>query len=144
MRTAVTALAKDAETVSSPEITASHKPSHHAASHYLWYMLLMKLLAIRLSEQTTLAKSLVMARIYEAFPLICPICNAPMRIIAFITDADTTRHGTHRRTNAAILSPARGPPLWEVAMAPDQASNDPQWDFAQPEPDYEFDQRLSW
>ena len=54
-----------------------------AASHYLWAMLLMELLAIRLGEQTTLAKSLVMARIYEALPLVCPICQAQMRIIAF-------------------------------------------------------------
>jgi len=39
--------------------------------------------AIQLGEQTTLAKSLVMARIYEALPLVCPICQSPMRIIAF-------------------------------------------------------------
>jgi hypothetical protein len=27
---------------------------------------------------------MLLARIYEAFPLVCPICHAQMRIIAFI------------------------------------------------------------
>ena len=27
----------------------------------------------------------LIARIYEEFPLVCPICGGPMRIIAFIT-----------------------------------------------------------
>ena len=35
------------------------------AAHYLWAVLI--------------------ARIYEVFPLVCPICGGPMRIIAFIT-----------------------------------------------------------
>jgi len=27
-----------------------------------------------------------MARIYEVFPLVCPICGGQMRLIAFITE----------------------------------------------------------
>jgi hypothetical protein len=70
-----------------------------------------------------------------------------MRIIAFITDAITTRQILEHigePTQPPITSPARGPPPCEVAMAPNQAGNDHQWDFARPEPDFEFDQRLGW
>jgi hypothetical protein len=34
---------------------------------------------------------MLLARIYEAFPLPCPQCGAEMRIIAFITEAVTVR-----------------------------------------------------
>ena len=34
---------------------------------------------------------MLLARIYETLPLVCPICQAQMRIIAFIDDADTVR-----------------------------------------------------
>jgi hypothetical protein len=37
-----------------------------------------------------------MARIYEVFPLVCPICGGQMRIIAFITySAAQVRHFLH-------------------------------------------------
>ena len=124
----------------------SEDPSpRHAASPYLWEMLLMELLAIRLGYQKTIAKSLVMARIYEALPLICPICEAQMRIIAFITDAGTVRKILDHIGESALpptVYPARGPPLWEMAG---QAGNDPEWDrAAQPIPEFEFDQRIAW
>ena len=32
---------------------------------------------------------MLLARIYEAFPLNCPICHTQMRIIAFINDTTT-------------------------------------------------------
>jgi hypothetical protein len=51
--------------------TETDAPPHRAASHYLWAMLL--------------------ARIYETLPLVCPNCHAPMRIISFITDAGTVQ-----------------------------------------------------
>ena len=31
-------------------------------------------------------------RIYEAFPLLCPMCGGQMRIIAFITHSAEIRH----------------------------------------------------
>jgi hypothetical protein len=35
---------------------------------------------------------MLLARIYEAFPLVCPVCRAEMRLIAFLTDrASITR-----------------------------------------------------
>jgi hypothetical protein len=35
---------------------------------------------------------MLLARLYEAFPLACPVCRAQMRLIAFVTDgASITR-----------------------------------------------------
>ena len=129
MRAAVTALAAVPVIVPLPvEATAADAPPRRAASHYLWAMLL--------------------ARIYEALPLICPICQAQMRIIAFITDAGTVRKILDHIGEPAQpprISPARGPPLWEAATAQEQAGNDPEWDMsAQPVPEFEFDQRIAW
>eukprot|EP01041_Mallomonas_annulata_P020489 gene20489-40277_t len=45
--------------------TPEHAPPKHAA-HYLWAVLI--------------------ARIYEVFPLLCPMCGGQMRLIAFITE----------------------------------------------------------
>jgi hypothetical protein len=37
------------------------------------------------ADELTLSPLGLIARIYEVFPLVCPICGGPMRIIAFIT-----------------------------------------------------------
>jgi len=34
---------------------------------------------------------MLLARIYEVFPLLCPCCGGAMRISAFITDGPTVR-----------------------------------------------------
>jgi len=85
------------------------------------------------------------ARIYEAFPLACPICHAQMRIIAFINEAATVKkilEHIGESTQPPRIASARRPPLWEAA---EQAGNDPQWDAsAQPAPEIEFDQRIAW
>lgn len=71
-----------------------------------------------------------------------------MRIIAFIDDASTVRKILDyigESTQPPKIAPARGPPLWETAIASGQACNDPQWDVAaQPVPEFEFDQRIAW
>jgi hypothetical protein len=89
---------------------------------------------------------MLLARIYEAFPLLCPICHSQMRIIAFINDAGTvTKILGHigESTRPPRIAPARGPPLWEAAA--EQAGNDPQWDSsAQSASEIEFDQRIAW
>ncbi|MDP2759263.1 MAG: hypothetical protein Q8O64_02490 [Sideroxyarcus sp.] len=75
-------------------------PPHRAALHYLWTMLL--------------------ARIYETLPLVCPICQAQMWIIAFITEGSSVREILDPLGESAQpprIAPARGPPLWEAAMA---------------------------
>ena len=129
MRAAVTALAPQPVVVPLPvEATAADAPPRRAASHYLWAMLL--------------------ARIYETLPLVCPICGAQMRIIAFITEGSSVRKILDHIGEAAQpprIAPARGPPLWEAAMTQEQAGNDPEWDMsAQPVPEFEFDQRVAW
>ena len=84
LRTAVTALASMPVVAPLPVVaTETEVPPRRAASHYLWAMLL--------------------ARIYETLPLVCPICQA--------TDEDHRFHrrcryraedsGSYRRTGAA-------------------------------------------
>jgi hypothetical protein len=86
---------------------------------------------------------MLLARIYEVFPLLCPKCGGAMRIIAFITEEVAVRDilaHLGEPTSLPRMAPARGPPLWEISDA-GQGESDPQ---AQPAPDYEFDQRLAW
>jgi hypothetical protein len=76
-----------------------------------------------------------------------------MRIVAFIThSADIRQILDHLgvQSEPPNIAPARGPPLWEAdaqwgeggQALPDWAS---EWDgAAQPTPDYEVDQRISW
>ena len=87
---------------------------------------------------------MLIARIYEVFPLVCWHCRAEMRIIAFVTDtASVARILEHigEPTRAPVLSPARGPPTWDEGF--DQT---PVFDpaSAAPEPVFEFDQRVAW
>ena len=101
-------------------------------AHYLWAALI--------------------ARIYEVFPLLCPICGGQMRIIAFITHSAEIRQILDHigvETEPPRVSPARGPPLWDGWDADAQTGEGdqalPDWDLqTQPVPDYEVDQRLSW
>ena len=131
LRAAVTALAPAAVTAVplAPTFTANNEePRHRAAARYLWAMLL--------------------ARIYEAFPLVCPICHAQMRIIAFIDETDTVKkilEHIGESSQPPRIASARGPPLWEAAAGVESAGNEPQWDVsAQPGPEIEFDQRIAW
>jgi hypothetical protein len=107
-------------------------PPKRCPAHYLWAALI--------------------ARIYEVFPLLCPICGGQMRIIAFIThSADIRQILDHIGVDSEPprLSQARGPPLWDGcdtdAQRGEAAQVNPDWDMAaQPAPDYEVDQRISW
>ena len=124
LRAAVTALAL-AATTSPPAANAepAAEPAHRHAVRYPWALLL--------------------ARIYEVFPLVCPICGGAMRIIAFITDAPAVRDilvHIGELTAPPRIAPARGPPLWEAV---DTGTGD--FDaHAQPAPAYAFDQRIAW
>ncbi len=125
LRAAVTAQAPDAVPPAPTSAATGEEPRHRAAARYLWAMLL--------------------ARIYAAFPLLCPICHGQMRIIAFINAAGTVGkilNHIGESTQPPRIAPACGPPLWEAAAAV-EARNDPQWDWsAQPAPEIEFDQRI--
>ena len=83
-----------------------HEPAApKRAAHYLWAVLI--------------------ARIYEVFPLRCPICGGPMRIIAFIThSADIRQILDHigAESEPPRIAPARGPPLWEGCDEPEELS----------------------
>jgi hypothetical protein len=85
-----------------------------------------------------------LARIYEVFPLTCPHCGAPMRILAFVTDtASVTCILQHlgQPTQPPPVSPARGPPQWEESFDQGPAF-DPS--AAGPAPAFEFDQTVVW
>ena len=86
---------------------------------------------------------MLLARIYEVLPLLCPKCGGEMKIIAFINEAVVIRkilNHLGEPTSPPMLKPARGPPLWEMqGVEPDES--DPQ---AQPAPDFEFDQSVAW
>ena len=108
--------------------TQSASPKRPA--HYLWAVLL--------------------ARIYEVFPLLCPLCGGQMRIIAFITHSADIGHileHIRAQTKPPRITPARGPPLWDDgdAQAGEAVEPVPHWDEApQTVPDFEVDQRVSW
>ena len=94
------------------------------------------------------------ARIYEAFPLVCPSCGGSLSLIAFLTDPEPIgRILTHigEPTSPPLLHPARGPPQTaldldgaDAGQDTGQDHSDPSSDFdpAEPEavPEFEFDQ----
>ena len=132
LRTAVTALAPAAATPPAlpPEPPAA-EPAHRRAARYAWALLLTRIYDRRKSLWD------------EVFPLVCPNCGGTMRIIAFITSPSTVRDilaHLGETITPPTIAPARGPPLWEMPPA-GQREIDPQ---AQPAPDYEFDQRVTW
>ena len=110
--------------------TPESAPSKRSPAHYLWAVLI--------------------ARIYEVFPLLCPMCGGQMRLIAFITEGMQIRRildyiGVD--SEPPHISPARGPPLWCDcdAQMDDGAQIEPaDWGLAaQPAPDFGVDQRIS-
>ncbi|MGB5832430.1 MAG: hypothetical protein WBG92_10625 [Thiohalocapsa sp.] len=107
--------------VSSPPPTPASKT--RSPARYLWVMLL--------------------ARLFESLSLVCPNCGADMRIIAFIAETapvEQILNHISEPPRPLPITPARGPPAWEDVPEPI-----PGWDcLKQPEPDFEFDQRVSW
>lgn len=94
--------------------------------------------------------AVLIARIYEVFLLLCPMCGGQMRLIAFIThSADIQRILNHIGVDSEPprITPAHGPPLRQGcdAQEHDGVQAEPDWDLAsQPAPDYEVDQRINW
>ena len=134
LRAAVTALAQPAgaDTVAAATPRTARAPPPAAATAALLH-----------GQAARSAWALLLARIYEAFPLICPRCGGELRIIAFITAALVVQKilaHLGEPTSAPRLAKARAPPLWEIQDAA-TGQIDPQ---AQPEADYQFDQRVAW
>ena len=105
-------------------------PAKRSPAHYLWAVLI--------------------ARIFEVFPLLCPKCGGQMRLIAFITEGSQIRKILDHigvEPDPPHISPARGPPLWDDcdAQMDEGVHIEPDWDLAaQAAPVYEVDQRISW
>ena len=63
--------------------------------------------------------AVLLARIYEVLPLLCPACGGPMRIVSFITDPPGViailQHLELPHTPPPI-SPARGPPQGDFLL----------------------------
>jgi hypothetical protein len=108
---------------------ASEPAPPKRAAHYLWAVLI--------------------ARVYEVFPLLCPICGGQMRIIAFITHSAYIRYIVNHigvPSEPPHITPARGLPLWEGcdAQVGEEPQIEPDWDLAaQSSPNYEVDQRVN-
>ncbi len=75
--------------------------------------------------------ALLLVRIYECLPLLCPSCGQPMRIIAFLEDPPVVEKillHIGEPTQAPELLPARAPPQTELDFgqvgAEDQADNE--------------------
>jgi hypothetical protein len=130
LRAAVTALAREASNDAQQQTGQEKKGTEdvvevvwRSPARYLWAMLL--------------------ACIYESSPLAYPQCGANMRIIAFVTDGVSVhRILTHigEPTDPPRIAPARGPPAWEAEAEALQLVEP----IAQPEPDFQFGQTLSW
>jgi hypothetical protein len=78
-----------------PKIPESAPPKRSLA-HYLWAVLI--------------------AKIYEVFPLVCPTRGGQMRLIAFISEGAHIRRILDRigvDSEPPHISPARGPTLWD-------------------------------
>jgi hypothetical protein len=110
--------------------TPESAPPKRSPAHYLWAVLI--------------------ARIYEVFPLLCPMCGGQMRLIAFITEGMQIRRILDHigvDSEPPHISPARGPPLWDDcdAHVGEGVAAEPDWDLAaQAAPDFEVDQRINW
>ena len=124
LRPAVTDLIDATQVPSETGPDAAEQPdkTNRSPARYLWAMLL--------------------ARIYEAFPLACPVCGSPMTIIAFITDPPVVHHildHIGEPSTPPRITPARGPPEWEDWD--DSSDKEPGFESV---PEYEYDQRIDW
>jgi len=100
------------------------EPLKRSKAHYLWAVLI--------------------ARIYEVFPLLCPLCGGQIRRIAFITEGVQIRKILDHigvDFEPPHISPTRGPPLWDDcsdAQMDDEVQIEPaDWNLApQAAPDF--------
>jgi hypothetical protein len=87
--------------------------------------------------------AILLARIYEIAPLVCPRCGGPVRIVAFIVETAPIRQILQHIDEPAApppLHPPRGPPdelFAEQTVCLDE-------DVNQDLNEFEPDQRLSW
>ena len=86
--------------------------------------------------------AVLLARIYEVLPLLCPACGGLMRIVSFITDPPVViaiLHHLELPHTPPPISPARGPPQGDFLLDQTPAFDPSE---AEPVPDFVFDQSL--
>ena len=72
--------------------------------------------------------ALLLVRIYECLPLLCPRCGEPMRVVAFVLDPPVIERildHIGEPTTAPIVLPARSPPQAEMDF--DQVAGAGEW-----------------
>lgn len=98
--------------------------------------------------------AMLMARIFEVLPLMCPVCHGPLKIISFINDPvviDRIMSHLEMETKPPPLHPARGPPEPELPFEASEhdpgldapgldAEHDPGLDGVDEDPGFDFDQ----
>ena len=85
---------------------------------------------------------MLLARIYNLFPLLCPECGAEMQVIAVVQDKPVIKKilkSVGEATEPPKLSKARGPPNWDDYNQDTSANDD-----KQSVPEFEFNQCVSW
>jgi hypothetical protein len=132
LRDAVTAYRQEATDATDTDADADHhtatrpaagKNGGRSPARYLWAILL--------------------ARIFETFPLVCPNCGGEMRLIAVLTEASPVRRilsHIGEPIEPPPITPARGPPDWGDEFGP-PADYDA---VVPPVPEFQYDQRISW
>jgi len=93
--------------------------------------------------------AMLLARIYDSLPLVCPRCGSSMRVIAFITNAsDVKRILDHigEASEPPLVSPSRAPPEEAFTFGP-VGNAEAEVEF-HPDPpreqEFDFDQRTEW
>ena len=89
--------------------------------------------------------AVLLARIYDVLPLLCPVCGSEMSVLAFLTDPPIVSAillHLDLPHKPPPLSPARGPPQSDLLTG--LLDQTPAFDPADPEPvpDFAFDQSL--
>jgi hypothetical protein len=87
----------------------------------------------------------LIARIYEVLPLICPDCGQEMRLMAFVTEPEPLKRILRYIGEPPVpppISPARSPPEWDTS---DRVQT-PAFDSTtgEPAPEFQFDQTVDW
>jgi hypothetical protein len=101
------------------------EPSGFSPARYLWAVLI--------------------ARIYEVLPLICPVCGSAMRLIAAVTEREPVQRILRHLGEPPLsppVSPARSPPVWDTVDWHQAPVADPK--NGEPAPEFQFDQTVSW
>ncbi|MGH8474534.1 MAG: hypothetical protein ACRER2_01970 [Methylococcales bacterium] len=89
--------------------------------------------------------AMLIARIYEILPLVCPRCSGELKIVAFLTETDPIQRILIYIGEPATppgIAPARAPPDWIEADFDQTVLHESE--NVEPVPEFEFHQTLSW